>query len=176
MFEVKPEPQDIFADEVESPASSIGQIVSDRHLGTGGHVWKTILIVMIAFLAAGLLAYTAFSVMRSDTPTVANGDNEVTDDQDQDSVNLPDGKGEEVEIVIDTDGDGLSNQAEQAAGTNPAKTDTDGDSLGDREEVQVYGTDPLRADTDSDSFSDGEEIRSGYNPNGAGKILELPTN
>jgi hypothetical protein len=52
--------------------------------------------------------------------------------------------------------------------------DTDGDALGDREEVDVYGTDPLRQDTDGDTYLDGAEVSGGYNPNGAGKLLNLP--
>ena len=43
-------------------------------------------------------------------------------------------------------------------GTSPINTDTDGDSLIDREEIYYYRTDPLYWDTDGDGLSDGEEI------------------
>lgn len=160
-----------------------GEIVYDRDLKTGGHLAKTIAIVLVAFLAMGGAAFVAYKVMDGGSAMpgsnsgVTNGDNDETGD-------LPDGKGEgdetvvddDVKIVLDNDGDGLTNDEETAAGTNLSKPDTDSDLLGDKEEVQVYGTDPLRADTDGDGFNDGTEVRGGYNPNGPGKILEIPTN
>ncbi|RWX48850.1 hypothetical protein VT99_10502 [Candidatus Electrothrix marina] len=36
--------------------------------------------------------------------------------------------------------------------------DSDGDGLGNGEEVLVYGTDPYVADTDGDGLNDGEEV------------------
>ncbi len=77
---------------------------------------------------------------------------------------------------LDSDGDGLTNAEELAAGTSSLKADTDGDGLGDREEVKVYGTNPLKADTDGDGYSDGTEVSGGYNPNGPGKLFTVPTN
>ncbi|MFQ6116426.1 MAG: thrombospondin type 3 repeat-containing protein, partial [bacterium] len=49
-------------------------------------------------------------------------------------------------------------------GTNPTVVDTDGDGLGDGEEVLTYKTDPLVADTDGDTYSDGAEVAAGTNP------------
>lgn len=161
------------------------KLVADRHLATGGHLWKTVLIVVIAFLAMGGAAFMAFRFMNPpDKGAVEDRDGQTQGESDEGEI-IPDGKGGEgntvqevpdVEIVVDTDGDGLNNPEEQAAGTNVSKPDTDSDLLGDREEVQVYGTDPLRVDTDDDGYTDGQEVRSGYNPNGPGKILEIPTN
>jgi hypothetical protein len=37
-------------------------------------------------------------------------------------------------------------------------TDTDGDSVADREEIDLYGTDPDTWDTDGDGLSDGDEL------------------
>jgi len=168
-----------------TPPPPHGKIISDRHTGTGGHLWKTILIVVIAFLAMGLAAFLAFSFMNPDEDKTDDRDGATQGDNDEND-DLPDGKGAgakvdeeevpDVQIVTDSDGDGLTDDEEREAGTNVAKPDTDSDLLGDREEVQVYGTDPLRADTDGDTFSDGQEVRSGYNPNGPGRILEIPTN
>jgi hypothetical protein len=76
--------------------------------------------------------------------------------------------------VMDSDGDGLTDAREGEIGTSIVNNDTDGDALGDREEVDVYGTDPLRPDTDSDTFTDGSEVSNGYNPNGPGRILDIP--
>ena len=84
---------------------------------------------------------------------------------------------EPVDVVsddLDTDGDGLTDAQEAIAGTDLENVDTDADGLGDREEVQVYETDPFSADTDGDSFLDGQEVAAGYNPNGEGKLFELP--
>ena len=160
-----------------------GKIVADADLSTGGHVWKTVLIVLVAFVALGLAAFLTYRFMN---PVDGSGDTDgSTAGESDENGNEPDGKGDgddliaappDVQIVLDTDGDGLTNEEEQAAGTSVAKPDTDSDLLGDREEVQVYGTDPVRTDTDGDGFTDGQEVRSGYNPNGPGKILELPTN
>jgi hypothetical protein len=76
---------------------------------------------------------------------------------------------------IDKDGDGLDDTKEAELATDPNNWDTDGDALGDGDEVLVWKTDPLKPDTDGDSFKDGAEVKSGYNPNGPGKIFTIPT-
>ena len=58
----------------------------------------------------------------------------------------------------DTDGDGLFNNEELEAGTDPLNPDTDADGLKDGEEVKTYGTNPLLFDSDGDALSDGDEI------------------
>lgn len=42
--------------------------------------------------------------------------------------------------------------------------DTDGDTLLDSEESQLYGTNPNVADTDGDGYGDGVEVANGYDP------------
>jgi hypothetical protein len=59
----------------------------------------------------------------------------------------------------DADGDGLSNIAEQSRGTNPLEADSDGDGLGDYEEVYTYQTNPTKYDTDGDNLSDSTEVQ-----------------
>jgi hypothetical protein len=59
---------------------------------------------------------------------------------------------------IDTDGDGLTTQAEVYHRTNPSKPDTDGDGRSDGQEVVEMKTDPTKADTDGDGVSDGGDI------------------
>lgn len=76
--------------------------------------------------------------------------------------------------VLDSDGDGLSDAEEATLGTDPTKSDTDNDGLTDGEEVNIYHTDPLNPDTDGDGYLDGDEVRNGYNPNGPGKLFNLP--
>ncbi len=63
----------------------------------------------------------------------------------------------------DSDGDGLNNSEEAAAGTDPWLPDTDGDGLGDDYELEI-GTDPRNADTDQDGLNDLFEHSRGYNP------------
>ena len=65
--------------------------------------------------------------------------------------------------MVDRDGDGLSDRAEQKLGTDPDNPDTDGDGLSDGEEVAL-GTDPNDPDTDHDGIDDGAELANGTNP------------
>ncbi len=65
----------------------------------------------------------------------------------------------------DADGDGLSDEAEDAFGTDKNKPDTDGDGFTDYEEVMLMGTDPLvvndsSADTDEDGLTDEQEVKT----------------
>ena len=48
--------------------------------------------------------------------------------------------------------------------------DTDGDGLSDQEELFFYYTDPNNSDTDGDGYSDYDEIFNGYSPRDAGQI------
>ncbi|HEX2214400.1 MAG TPA: hypothetical protein VHH12_13330 [Mycobacterium sp.] len=59
---------------------------------------------------------------------------------------------------IDSDLDGLLDLDEVIFGTNPNVPDSDGDGLGDGEEVVTFGTNPAKADTDEDGFWDGQEV------------------
>ena len=68
---------------------------------------------------------------------------------------------------VDTDGDGLNDDVEEAEGTDPANPDTDGDGLSDGEEIIPGGgtmTDPLDPDTDGDGADDGDEVEAGTDP------------
>jgi hypothetical protein len=136
-----------------------------------GKAIKVIVIILLALGIIGFAIYLAYIMMQepvsvSEEPDVSvdevdviqnNNDEPVIEPQDQDS-----------------DGDGLTDAEESIFGTDPLNIDTDKDGLGDREEVQVYGTDPFNPDTDEDSYLDGQEVSAGYNPNGPGKLFELP--
>ena len=56
---------------------------------------------------------------------------------------------------MDSDGDGLTNGAELALGTNPFHPDTDNDGANDGQEVTDLHTNPLHRDTDGDGIDDG---------------------
>jgi|GEM_PF-4445066 len=64
----------------------------------------------------------------------------------------------------DPDGDGLTNAQELAHGTDRHAADTDGDGLGDFEEIFELGTDPRASDSDGDGATDGAELRRGDDP------------
>lgn len=64
----------------------------------------------------------------------------------------------------DTDGDGLRDGGEANRGTDPFVADTDGDGLLDGEEVKEYGSDPLALDSDGDGYQDGWEVTEGSDP------------
>lgn len=74
-------------------------------------------------------------------------------------------------LTTDSDGDGLTDEEEANAGTDPRNKDSDGDGLSDGEEVKKYKTNPLASDTDNDGYTDASEIKNGYNPLGAGKCV-----
>jgi hypothetical protein len=76
---------------------------------------------------------------------------------------------------VDADGDGLSDRAELASGTNMRVADTDGDGLADGREVNELGTDPTDEDTDADGIGDGVEVEAGSDPTNAASRPEEPT-
>lgn len=55
-------------------------------------------------------------------------------------------------------------------GPEPMVIDTDGDGLSDDLEY-YYGTEVANPDTDGDGYTDGEEVMSGYNPLGEGMMV-----
>lgn len=71
---------------------------------------------------------------------------------------------EEAPVVMDSDGDGLTDDQELQLGTNPYDPDTDGDGLTDGDEVNIYKTGPMDYDTDGDGLGDGNEVDIGSNP------------
>lgn len=67
-------------------------------------------------------------------------------------------------LKTDTDGDGLDDAREVASGTDPRRTDSDGDGLADGVEDAI-GTNPLSADSDGDGLDDAWEWEhDGFDP------------
>lgn len=64
----------------------------------------------------------------------------------------------------DLDNDGISNINEVIIGTRLFIEDCDYDGLLDGEEVDVYGTDPMNPDSDGDGIGDSDEIAIGKDP------------
>jgi hypothetical protein len=64
----------------------------------------------------------------------------------------------------DDDADGLSDVDEVTYGTNPFLFDSDGDTIGDGDEVNIYATLPDDPDTDGDFIDDGDEISNASDP------------
>ncbi|MHA1971687.1 MAG: hypothetical protein ACTSW1_01770 [Candidatus Hodarchaeales archaeon] len=58
----------------------------------------------------------------------------------------------------DTDGDGLGDMQEILLGSNPRHPDSDHDLVTDGDEYFKYGTNPANPDTDFDGLLDGEEL------------------
>lgn len=78
-----------------------------------------------------------------------------------------------MEMIYDTDHDGLSDYQEKLYGTDPTKADSDDDGISDYEEIKVYQTDPLNPDTNHNGIKDGDEIKAGKNPRGSGQLKDL---
>jgi len=66
--------------------------------------------------------------------------------------------------LLDSDGDGLNNAGEYAAGSSLTSSDTDSDGLSDADEFQLYGTDATAADSDGDTLPDSYELANGLEP------------
>lgn len=115
---------------------------------------------------------TEYSVKEVDIQAVTDysGNDMVLHDADADFDGLPDawelyfaGNLTAMNPYSDLDSDGLLDIDESKAGTDPTKSDTDGDGLSDAAEVEVHGTSPTSSDTDGDGIADGAELDGSNN-------------
>jgi len=171
----RPEQSDGGAPQVGKPKSSL---------------WKTLIIIVASILVLGFAAYGLWWLITTMTSPEAEIDIQEFDEEDLvEEIPIVEDQTDEVvpdvEIDIpdpvvettpskDSDGDGLSDFQEAQIGTSPTSTDTDVDQLSDYDEVMLYKSNPLDPDTDNDGYLDGEEVKNGYNPNGTGKLFEVP--
>jgi len=146
--------------------------------------WLLIILGAVAVLLIAISGYLFWQKNKANKST--NKNSSVLEDQglvkpananaNKIIINLNINKNTNIATVaptyIDTDHDGLSDEAEKKYETNPKKIDSDDDGLSDREEVKVYLTDPNNSDTDGDGYTDGGEVKSGYNPSGPGKLID----
>ncbi len=154
----KQEPEDMFADTVpvHSPQSSgVGNPEPTRTAEipelTGpvfspGKLWTTIGIIVVVLALVGAGVWWFWWRPR------------------QTNVEIP----TSIEISVPFE-QGLSPDRSQTTPA-PQVIDTDGDGLGDSDEVLRWKTDPIKADTDGDGYPDAQEIKNGYNPVGDGKL------
>ncbi|MEM7248278.1 MAG: FG-GAP-like repeat-containing protein [Acidobacteriota bacterium] len=114
-----------------------------------------------------------------DPDTDEGGTNDGDEDVDRDGA-IDDGETDPMVTVDDlppgpdTDGDGLTDEAELALGTDPFDVDSDDDGVADGEEVDDHGSDPLDADSDDDGLPDGVELGRTMplpDPDGDGPLL-----
>lgn len=196
LFDDKSEPADIFADIPSEKATAATDALPPRPAGTTpsavgesgvimergpfGKKFAIILVIVLLLAGGGAAAYflTRGKSASVPAPTAQPIETVPTAPEPQPVPEAPAVQPPETSststAVLDTDGDGLNDAQEAQLGTDPTKVDTDADGLTDREEVEVYKTNPTVSDTDGDSFNDGDEVKNGYNPNGAGKLLQLP--
>ena len=185
---MSPEPKDMFAD-VDAGGAPTPQPMPSSTAPKKAGGKKVVLIVIGVVVIVGIIsAISVFMFFKSvvDEVGLVVDSNQAIQAMEDDSDTI---KAEDIivdfedtkpvvtapVVELDSDGDGLSDSEEAALGTSSRKPDTDNDGLFDRDEVKVYFTNPLVADTDGDGFMDGPEVANGYNPNGEGKLLEIPT-
>lgn len=149
--------------------------------------WKLVVLFVAIMAVVGLAFFLSMKILNSRTPVTPAAPVDTT----QPAAQAPAPTAEVpaatppveqttpaptpvVDATLDSDKDGLTDAREVQLGTDPKNPDTDSDGLFDKEEVDVYHTNPLNSDTDGDGFKDGAEVKNGYNPNGSGKLLQVP--
>lgn len=173
--------------------SSMDQQVYAPHQGGKGKMILIVVIILVLLCVVGWVTYTKFfsggNVSTGITPIAPTTNTEPkksTEPLVQEEVAPPEETTEPLDTntvddnllfgqPIDQDGDALDDTREETIGTDPKNWDSDGDELGDGDEVIIWKTNPLNPDSDGDTYKDGAEVRSGYSPTGAGRLFEPPT-
>ncbi|HBW73754.1 MAG: hypothetical protein UX10_C0008G0012 [Candidatus Magasanikbacteria bacterium GW2011_GWA2_45_39] len=174
-------PRDTASGDMQSDVEISPPILNKRNL------FIIAVVVLVVFIAGGAFWVWRSSTKRAATPSAASVPQAETPVAPAATLNenvpvsAPNVTATTTETVaqppspaVDADGDGLTDQQEIQYGTDPQKADTDGDDLTDYEEIFIWHTNPLNPDTDGDGYSDGQEVKNGFNPNGSGKLLNIP--
>ena len=166
----------------ETPITTVTETVSAvpktqlAHKKASKLVIAIIVVLVLVVLAAIALVVVKSDLLNIDREPMPNNNEVATPAAStvETVVETPEVTTPAIDMtIIDTDGDGLTDVEEIELGTDYNNLDSDGDGLTDSQEVKKYDIDPLNKDTDGDTYSDGEEVKNGYNPNGAGKLLNL---
>ncbi len=119
---------------------------------------KTIIIAVVFFIlitAAAISYYVLFSKTPSNNNPVP-ADNSI---KNNDTEIIPEvTKEPEIDKKLDSDEDGIPNYIESIIGTNPQKSDSDGDSYSDLKELQS-GYDPMDVEYSNKKLTE-EELRT----------------
>lgn len=97
------------------------------------------------------------NAIHTKTDTEVTTEQEVTEGETTEKAATEETSTEQLSDNVDTDGDGLSDAFEYAAGLDYLNPDTDGDGLTDYEELYDTWTDPLKKDSDGNGIHDGDE-------------------
>jgi hypothetical protein len=167
-------------------ASSADYALEDEAVNASSHAIKKIFFLLVVLAVLGLavilgyFGYKTFLADENGETTIPAAEESETAAEEEESQAVPDIEPSEETAIIETpaqpydsDQDGLTDEEETALGLNINSVDSDNDGLFDREEVMVYKTNPLLPDTDYDGYLDGAEVKSGYNPNGSGRLYDL---
>src|SRR3990167_10715724 len=159
----------------EKTAAAVSAVSHRTFFIIGG----VIFIVIIAGIAAYIMLSSSVKYDYNIIKTNINVNSQKTNENNNENTVQPSNINTAAanvsqKITNDTDGDGLINDDEAKAGTDPKNPDTDNDGLSDREEVKTWKTNPLKADTDGDGYNDGQEIKTLNDPKvPGGKLLDL---
>ncbi|MCW1929993.1 MAG: hypothetical protein KIH62_001595 [Candidatus Kerfeldbacteria bacterium] len=137
--------------------------------------WVLPALIAVVVLVLAVTATVIFMVSRSEDSNNLNQVSVVNVNTSQpiNEVHIPSANTNAPEVVVDTDGDGLTDIEESEYKTDIRLIDSDQDGLTDREEIKVYATNPLKSDTDGDRYLDGEEVRKLFNPKGPGRLFNI---
>ncbi|MEK6545502.1 MAG: hypothetical protein AABZ28_03105 [Nitrospinota bacterium] len=164
-----------------SPEEMQQRVATMQSEQTSGGGLKVAIVILAVLVVVGAAFFISWRILTSRTPVtppsplVPDSTTEPTTPNQSETI-VPEQVPESIpDSTVDTDQDGLTDEVELQLGTDINSADSDTDGLFDREEVDVYLTDPLNPDTDGDTFADGMEVEGGYDPNGPGKLLQIPS-